>query len=698
MATVATTARVTLPDRTTGLEYWQRAARVMLTGWRSFRRLVGTLFAIGFSLLPLSVLLLALPAVSPNEAVLTETVPPARSRWQRLGRRLFALVTASAMFIVLLAFALEVVSHLPTPPGNQLGIVAKKILSYSVADFVPDDAPPPDLPPGKVWLTAGELLERQAILRKAASRQNLGPIEKREAEERLAEVEAEIESRLPRSARLRVMLDPQLAPILAVPLWRLLPRTLVEQWPFVLLTMYATDFLLLLLIGRVPLAYNFRYLWVRKRDTLLTSFAFTVVVALVIILLAFVNGMYKLNESTGVPGNVLVLSEGSTDELFSNMARGDADNVERVVITADPFGRPIGPVGVARAIILPDGSLQRLPPDAPADLPGAVYLASREAYLVLNQAIPTRPGEMPRRRFLQMRGFQDVRIGAMVHNIELEPGGQWFTSNAIDPGPPAPDGRQYLQCTLGQGAAAILGEDVGKKRLEVGDTFEVGDRYWKVVGIMKTGGTAYGSEIWTGSDNPVVRSSGKGDKFTTLVLRMADDSPESAKAMAWYLNEVYEQAKLKAFAEPDYYRELTRTNEQFLSAIILVAIIMAVGGVFGVMNTMFASIAARIKEVGVLRILGFKRWQILISFMIESLTIAVVGGSLGCCLGLLADGWEATSTLSGGQGGGKSVTLTMIVDSGIVAAGFLFTLIMGRLGGLVPALSAMRLNILESLR
>ncbi|MDW8242299.1 MAG: ABC transporter permease [Thermogemmata sp.] len=669
-----------------------------MLGCRAFRRLLGTLFAIGFSLLPLSVLLVALPAVSPNEAVLTETVPPARSRWQRFTRRVFAVLTATALLIVLFAFALEVVARLQLPKGSQLGIVAKKLLSYSVADFVPDDPPPADLPPGKVWLTAPELLERRAILRKVAARQNLGPMEKRETEERLAEVEAEIERRLPQSPRLRLMLDPELAPLLAVPLWQLMPRLLIEQWPFVLLVMYAMDLVLLLFIGRVPLAYNFRYLWVRKRDTFLTSFAFTVVVALVIILLAFVNGMYKLNESTGVPGNVLVLSEGSTDELFSNLARGDADNVERVVIQADQWGRPLGPVGVARARIAPDGTIERLPADAPLDLPGAVYLASREAYLVMNQAVPTKPGEFPRRRFLQMRAFQDVRIGAAVHNIQLEPGGTWFTTNSIDPGPPAPDGRQYLQCTLGQGVAAILGEDVGKKRLEVGDTFEVGDRCWKVVGIMQTGGTAYGSEIWTGSDNPVVRASGKGDKFTTLVLRMADDSETSAKAMAWYLNEVYEQAKLKAFAEPDYYRELTRTNEQFLSAIVLVAIIMAVGGVFGVMNTMFASIAARIKEVGVLRILGFKRWQILISFMIESLAIAVVGGTLGCCLGLLADGWEASSTLSGGQGGGKSVTLTMIVDGPILAAGFLFTLIMGRLGGLVPALSAMRLNILESLR
>jgi ABC-type antimicrobial peptide transport system permease subunit len=115
------------------------------------------------------------------------------------------------------------------------------------------------------------------------------------------------------------------------------------------------------------------------------------------------------------------------------------------------------------------------------------------------------------------------------------------------------------------------------------------------------------------------------------------------------------------------------------------------------MNTMFASIAARIREVGVLRILGFKRWQILISFMIESLTIAFAGGLLGCLIGSLANGFEATSQLSSGTGG-KSVTLTMQVDIQIIAGGLLFTLVMGRLGGLVPALSAMRMEILESLR
>src|SRR5205085_481920 len=192
---------------------------------------------------------------------------------------------------------------------------------------------------------------------------------------------------------------------------------LVQHWPFVLLVMYATDLGLLLLIGRVPLAYNFRYLWVRRRDTVLTALAFTVVVALVVVLLAFVNGMYKLNEGTGIPGNVLVLSEGSTDELFSNLGYSDVNNTEKVIVTEDEKGRPMKPVPVARAVPRADGSrLDLLAPGASPTTPGAVYLASFETYLVMNQAVPIKEGEKPRRRFLQVRAFKAALVGAAVHN------------------------------------------------------------------------------------------------------------------------------------------------------------------------------------------------------------------------------------------------------------------------------------------
>ncbi len=553
------------------------------------------------------------------------------------------------------------------------------------------------------WVPPQGLLLRRLILMGSVYKPNADLILKEEAARELADVNAEIEYRKQRVAKLRILLDPELSPILAKPIWTLLPPAIVNHWPFVLLIVYGTDLALLLLIGKVPLAYNLRYLWVRRRDTAITAFVFTLVVALVVVLLSFVNGMYQLNEGTGVPGNVLVLSEGSTDEIFSNLARSDVNNIEQVQVSADSQGQPFPkPLGVQRLASGPDkkplfdamGKPVYMPADASSDAyRAAPCLASRETYMVMNQPVPTKPGATPRRRLLQVRALEECRIAAAVHGITLYPGGEWFTKPAMQK-----DGKTYLTCCVGEGAAGTLGEDLGKRRLGPGDTFSLGDADWVVTGIMNTQGTTYGSEIWTTVDNTVVTSTGRGGKYTTLVLRMEQNTDTASRGMASFLTDRYTEVKLKAFCEPDYYKDLTRSNESFLMCIVIVAVVMAVGGVFGVMNTMFASIAARIKEVGVMRILGFKRWQLLIAFMLESLTIAFVGGLLGCILGSFANGFEATSNLSGGNGGGKSVALKLVVDYQIIAAGMLFTLVLGRLGGLVPALSAMRMEILDSLR
>ncbi|MBP3958846.1 ABC transporter permease [Gemmata sp. G18] len=671
---------------------FERAVKLRFQFERGIYSLIGTLFVVGFSLLPLAALLAALPLVAPSEAVLSDTVRPARSWWRRTARRAFAAGAGVAVLIALFAFAVEVVTQLPLPAGGQLGVLAKKVLGTSTIDLLPERAMA-GVQPDDSWLSAQELLDKKAALERArdrAARSQTTALWTPEDEAEVAAAQRDIDERALTSVHMQVRLDPKLAPWLARPIWAVLPPALIQHWPFVFLFVYATDLFLLLLIGRVPLAYNFRYLWVRKRDTALTALAFTVVVALVVVLLAFVNGMYKLNESTGVPGNVMVLAEGSTDELFSNLERAAADNVERVEVTAANGAK----YAIARAVRGPDGALDRLPVGAPLEVKGAAYLASLESYMVMNQAVPSKPGETARRRFLQVRALRDPQIAAAVHNMELEPGGKWFAGNGVH----QESGGKYLPCVLGGGAAGTLGADIGKPRLGPGDTFELADQQWVVTGVMKSEGTTFGSEVWVSDNNLAVHAAGKKNRYTTLVLRTADDNATAARAVSDYLNRGYTQASLKAFAETDYYNELTKTNETFLTWIVFLAGVMAVGGIFGVMNTMFASIAARIKEVGVLRILGFKRWQILISFMIESLAIAFVGGAVGCALGYFANGFEAASTLSGGQGGGKSVTLKMVVDYQILAAGMLFTLVMGRLGGLVPALSAMRMEILDSLR
>src|SRR6266511_2220477 len=133
--------------------------------------------------------------------------------------------------------------------------------------------------------------------------------------------------------------------------------------------------LALLFVGRVPLRYNVRNLMVRWRTTLLTAFAFTAVIGLMTVMLAFVNGMYRLTASSAQPGNVIVLADGATDELFSNLGYSDTGDVERQPgVLRDDNDRP---------------------------------LCSKEVYVIVNQAIPGAAEGGRKRRFVQVRGIED---------------------------------------------------------------------------------------------------------------------------------------------------------------------------------------------------------------------------------------------------------------------------------------------------
>ncbi|MGL4461335.1 MAG: ABC transporter permease, partial [Planctomycetia bacterium] len=421
----------------------------------------------------------------------------------------------------------------------------------------------------------------------------------------------------------------------------------------------------LVFMGKVPLKYNLRNLTVRWRTTMLTALAFTLVVGLLTVMLAFVNGMTQLTKQSGRPDNVLILSEGSTDEVFSNLGYGDTGDIER---------QP----GVART-------------------DGGEPLASPETYVIVNQPIPVKPGERSRRRFIQIRGIEDPVMAGRVHELGLAPGGSWFSQAGVQSAPGSLDDRnatQVIQAVVGTGIAVEIGRDLGKASLAVGDIFDLGPRKWLVVGLLSADGSAFGSEIW--AKREIIGPMFGKENYTSITVKAED--ADTAAALATYYSNVYSASALKAITETEYFASLSATNKQFLYAINFVAAIMAVGGVFGVMNTMFATVAQRTRDIGVLRILGYARWQILLSFLTEALLLAFIGGVLGCLVGCLADGWTATSILSGGQGGGKFVVLRMFVDAETLAFGLVFSLVMGAIGGLLPALSAMRLRPLESLR
>ncbi|MBM4074137.1 MAG: ABC transporter permease, partial [Planctomycetes bacterium] len=378
-------------------------------------------------------------------------------------------------------------------------------------------------------------------------------------------------------------------------------------------------------------------------------------------------------------------------------------------------------------------------------------LLSRETYLNIVQTMPDPAPGRPRRRFLQVRGVEDPEMSGLVHQMKLRDGGKWFSQagvQEINKG-----GETAIEVVVGDGIARELGADrhpeeraKGKHRdrLDVGETFDVGGRLWIITGVMTSSGSLYDSEIWTkqsqigplfGKPNystfvvradPSFRTDQREEWFQEKVKRAEeayqeavelkkseksaptpvrekivrptnDDAWAAAQLRDFFTNE-YKKAQLAPYVETLYFSNLTATNQQFTIGALVLCAIMSLGGIFGVMNTMFAAISQRTKDIGVLRLLGYKRWQILISFLFESMLLALFGGILGCAIGMLADGFTATSIVSGANGGGKSIVLRMTVDFSTLALGMFLALTMGFLGGLIPSVSAMRLTPLEALK
>jgi ABC-type antimicrobial peptide transport system permease subunit len=434
-------------------------------------------------------------------------------------------------------------------------------------------------------------------------------------------------------------------------------------------------------VQRVPLSYNWRNLVVRWKTTLLTAFGFMMVVALLVVMLAFVQGLKELSKKTGPEGNVIILRDGANDELFSDL-----------LIDANVQG------------LWQQPEVDRVDPKDEA----SPKLASQEIYSIATQELPPKNvGDRPTYRFLQMRGLEDCEMAMRVHRLKLREGT-----------PFAPNGKEVI---MGSGIARTLG-------LKLNDTFyprggsdqEEGDGAaqggtgpqnggrakdllaWKVVGLLDSHGSPFDSEIWAkredvgmyfGKDNVQT-----GQRFYTSIVVTTKDLP-TAEKLAKELQSRVGQLKINAMTERKYYEEMAKSTDMFMVSATFIAIIMAVGGMFGLMNTMFAAVSQRIKDIGVLRILGFQRWQILHSFLLESLLLAVLGGALGLGLGWLVNGAEQTGYVSSGQGGGgKTVVFKMIVNTVVIQMAVGFTLFMGLIGGLLPSLTAMRLKVLDAVR
>ena len=382
----------------------------------------------------------------------------------------------------------------------------------------------------------------------------------------------------------------------------------------------------------IPLSYNLRNLVVRRTTTLMTALGIALTVAVLLAVLALVNGLRVTLATSGDPRHVLVMRKGATSELTSLVTRTQFQDLKfKPGIATGSDGQP---------------------------------LASLELITIISlEAEGSGTGDN-----VTIRGLMPAGI-AMRHNVKLI-AGRWF----------------------GQGVnEAVVGKALSDNypAARIGKKLRMGRSDWEIVGVMDAGRGAQESEIW-GDTNQVAADWNRVLYMSSALVETTDAS--AAKAL---VNSINDDTRLDAGAEleQDYYARQTQSATPIEYTGIFVAIIMAVGSSFAAMNTMYAAVARRAREIGTLRVLGFSKLSILTSFWVESVLLAGLGGVIGCLLVLPLNGVTTEVGANFSQ-----LAFGFHVTPGSMVAGVIFAVALGSVGGLFPAAAAARKEILTALR
>lgn len=228
------------------------------------------------------------------------------------------------------------------------------------------------------------------------------------------------------------------------------------------------------------------------------------------------------------------------------------------------------------------------------------------------------------------------------------------------------------------------------KGCKIGDTLKIGRTTWNVVGVLDASQSAQDSEIW-GDYNEIAQEYER-PIYSSLLVRVKDvPSVQAVKDRIAGDRRV----KLDVFSEREYYASQTSSALPIQILGYLVAVIMAVGSCFAVMNTMYAATAYRTREIATLRVLGYHRFSIMVSFVFESVLLAVAGGVVGCLMAQLVNGITTGTTNFSSF---SEVVFQFQVTNGLRLEGILFAAIMGGVGGFLPGLRAAFTPIVRALR
>ncbi|MGA3043208.1 MAG: ABC transporter permease [Bryobacteraceae bacterium] len=383
----------------------------------------------------------------------------------------------------------------------------------------------------------------------------------------------------------------------------------------------------------IPITYNFRNLVVRKTTTLMSALGIALTVAVLLAMMALLTGLRATLSSSGDPLQIVVMRKGSETELVSNFTREQFQDLKFKA-------------GIARA-------------------KNGDPMASLEIVTVIN--LPS--FDSPEGENVTVRGLLPIGL-EMRQGLKIV-SGRWFDQ-----------GKREL--VVGKSIAQRYpGAALGKRI-----TFGRGD--WEVVGVMDAGQSAQNSESF-GDLNQISTDLDRTEVLSSALVRAPDEI--TAAALVKSINDD-QRLNMNAVSEKEYYalQTLSARPIEFLG--IFVCIIMAVGSSFAAMNTMYAAVARRAREIGTLRVLGFSRGSILLSFFVESVLLAGLGGILGCLLVFPLNG----VTTGIGSTTFSELAFSFRVTPQIMLAGILFASVLGAAGGVFPARMAANKEILTALR
>ena len=383
----------------------------------------------------------------------------------------------------------------------------------------------------------------------------------------------------------------------------------------------------------IPLKYNIGNISSRRVSTFMSVLGIGIVIAVMLSMMALSNGVNSAIVSTGSKDNLMILRDGADTELVSWVDK-DKFQVLRTLpgIQKNAQGQPVISPELIIVFKLPK---KDNPKGSNVNVRGVTPMAfAMRPYLKMIEGRMFRPG------------VNEVIVSRRIRD-------------------------RFVGCNAG-------------------DSFHFGPQDWNVVGIFDGAGTSFDSEIWT--DVGYLGSVRKRDSYSTVVIRPADhDAAKTIKAAVDNDNRL----KLQVKSEYQYYDEQTSGLIGIKILVGFVTFFMVIGATLGAMNTMFTAVATRTRELAMLRALGFKRRAILMTVVIESAFVSLMGGLVGVLLALpvnlISTGTTNFKTFS-------EVAFNFNMGPAVALRGVLLAVVAGVIGGLLPAISAARLPITRALR